>query len=135
MTDIVPRYEFRAFAQFFDRVGDEIRRLAACQGVDESTELYLLSRQQRDYNVKVRHHQLDIKQLLEETGSLQRWRPFAKQNFPLPGEFISATLLPALGLEGGTLDRDEYTLDEFLSRFVWDDPRLLRVLVDKRRKG
>ena len=83
MPPVVPRWEWRTFAESF---GDAERRFAelAPGKVQESDELYLLS-PKCDANVKVRDGLIDIKALeqVDATG-LEQWRPVLKAAFPLP---------------------------------------------------
>ena len=60
---------------------------------------------------------MDVK-LLRETDAdgLERWEPVMKASFPMSPDDV-ATVLDALGLAGPTIDRDRYTLDEFVAAF------------------
>ena len=113
-NDIVPRYEFRTFAQTFGLAAERIRSLSRCEEIRESAETYLVSRKGRNYNVKVRQRLLDIKQLVEVSGKLERWKPVAKETFPIARDFVNGTLLPALELTGVVAEHDTYTFEALI---------------------
>ncbi|MGD8617518.1 MAG: hypothetical protein PVI91_17970, partial [Gammaproteobacteria bacterium] len=63
MENVIPRYEFRAFAQHFGLVEDEIRRRSQCERIRESCEIYILTAASSENNTKVRDELMDIKTL------------------------------------------------------------------------
>jgi hypothetical protein len=75
MSVLHPRFEFRAFAQTFGIVEDEIRRGSVCHDIGESTETYLIAIDVEEQNVKVRDGRLAIKRLVERRQRLERWEP------------------------------------------------------------
>ena len=84
-------------------------------GIQESDETYLLT--VAGGSAKVRDDLMDVK-LLRETDAdgLERWEPVMKASFPMSPDDV-ATVLEALGLGRPTIDRDRYTLDEFVAAF------------------
>jgi exopolyphosphatase / guanosine-5'-triphosphate,3'-diphosphate pyrophosphatase len=133
MTDnaaIVPRWEWRAFDRRFAAAEDRFDVLDST-GVQESEELYLLSGAART-NVKVRDGLLDVKVREEvDSSGLERWNPVMKTGFPLKDADV-AHVLEALETPVPNLDRETYTLDQFLGELA--EPRGIRpVTVSKRR--
>src|SRR5262249_54642871 len=108
MPEIIPRFEFRTFAQTFGLVAEKIRRYSKCQDINESVEQYLVGLASEEHNVKLRGGRLDIKRLIDKRGQLERWKPTAVESFPLSPEFLRTTLFPALGLGDMELARSEY---------------------------
>jgi exopolyphosphatase / guanosine-5'-triphosphate,3'-diphosphate pyrophosphatase len=126
-----PRWEWRAFGE---AVGGAAERLAALapDGVGESEDLYLLSREDSD-TVKVRDGLMDVKHLEEvDDRGLERWRPVMKAAFPLDAADVRA-VWAALGVPAPPLGRAAYELDRILGEVV--DPEAIRaVTVHKRRR-
>ncbi|MCP4423849.1 MAG: hypothetical protein GY803_05090, partial [Chloroflexi bacterium] len=75
MDQIIPRYEFRAFAQNFGLVVEKMRRLAPCSLIRESDEWYIMSAANNANNTKIRDGKLDIKVFVQERRGLEQWRP------------------------------------------------------------
>ena len=130
LSTIVPRWEWRTFGLHFGRAE---AAFAAATPVDvkESSELYLLSGTAD--NVKVRDDLMDIK-VLQETNAdgLERWTPVMKAAFPLPAA-DAIQVLEALRGSVPALDREAYTLDEFVDELVAPTGRIRVVTVQKRR--
>ena len=131
MNDVVPRWEWRAFAQQFG----EVETLFATQestGTKESDEIYLLS-PVCDANVKVRDAVLDIKTLVRvDEAGLEQWRPVMKGVFPLSASDAKAAC-DALGVPPPSAARTAYSLEELVTELS-APVRGVRVLpVHKRR--
>ncbi|MDX1415493.1 MAG: hypothetical protein R3293_14965 [Candidatus Promineifilaceae bacterium] len=133
IEDIVPRAEFRAFAVDFGRVVDEIRRRAACSGIKESRELYLVSAANDKNNIKIRHNQLDIKQLLGIEQGLERWRPVLKMDFPSPAGEWWAQIFSALNVSVPAAAEGEITIETFVDEVLWPHAGIRVAEVFKRR--
>ncbi len=72
---IHPRWEWRTFGDHFGPAEEAFAKLTST-GMQESDELYLLSAEHPDINVKVRFNLLDIKKLVEvDPDGLEQWRP------------------------------------------------------------
>ena len=130
MAEITARWEWRSFG---DRFGAAEERLAllAPSGVQESDEIYLLSRV--GDNVKVRDALMDIKVLREvNADGLEQWTPVMKAGFPLPAA-EAAKVLEALQLPLPTPVRASYTQDEFIGQFAAPGGAIRVVKVHKRR--
>jgi exopolyphosphatase/guanosine-5'-triphosphate,3'-diphosphate pyrophosphatase len=130
MTEITPRWEWRSFGPRFGEAEGRLARLAP-SGVQESDEIYLLSR--AGENVKVRDALMDIKVLREvNADGLEQWTPVMKAGFPLPAA-EAAKVLEALRLPIPTPVRASYTLDEFIAQFAAPGGAIRAVKVRKRR--
>lgn len=130
MAEITPRWEWRSFGRRFGGAEERLARLAP-SGVQESDEIYLLSR--AGENVKVRDALMDIKVLREvDADGLEQWTPVMKAGFPLPAA-EAAKVLEAFRLPIPTPVRASYTLDEFMAQFAAPGGAIRAVQVHKRR--
>jgi exopolyphosphatase / guanosine-5'-triphosphate,3'-diphosphate pyrophosphatase len=126
---IVPRWEWRTFGTRFEAAERTFAALEP-QGEQESDELYLLT--ESGPNVKIRDELIDVKVLEEVDGDgLQRWMPVLKTGFPVPVTEM-AKILQTMGIDA-ELQRDAYTLDQFLTDVMEPDPSVRAVPVHKRR--
>jgi exopolyphosphatase/guanosine-5'-triphosphate,3'-diphosphate pyrophosphatase len=129
---IVPRWEWRTFAESFGTADDRFDALAL-ESVEESDELYLLPLQ-REASVKVRAGLLDVKELVQVSeDGLEQWRPVMKAAFPLSAE-DAAAVFAALGASVPALTRATYTLEELVDELVGPSPDVSPVRVHKRRE-
>jgi exopolyphosphatase/guanosine-5'-triphosphate,3'-diphosphate pyrophosphatase len=135
MSEIKPRYEFRAFAQHFGRVEEKIRQLSELVRFRESNEIYLISVVNDKKNIKIRYDTLDIKAFVREEKGLQQWRPHLKTEFPLPAAVIRDEVMACLGVAIPQLNQSEYTLAQFLEDIIQPHPELVLAKVFKRRFG
>jgi hypothetical protein len=135
MTEIQPRYEFRAFAQNFGRVEEKIRQLSPLERFRESNEIYILSAVNITKNVKIRYDTLDIKAFVREEKGLQQWKPQLKVEFPLRMAVIRDEIFPALEVAIPQFYQPEYTLAQFLEDIIGPQPELTLARVYKRRFG
>jgi exopolyphosphatase/guanosine-5'-triphosphate,3'-diphosphate pyrophosphatase len=129
---IVPRWEWRAFAEHFGAAEDRFAALPS-ETLEDSDEVYLLSLQS-DASVKVRGGQMDVKHLerVNEHG-LEQWRPVMKAAFPLPTAEVRS-VLEVLGAAVPSFSRGAYTLEELVDELVRPSTELLAVRVHKRRE-
>jgi exopolyphosphatase/guanosine-5'-triphosphate,3'-diphosphate pyrophosphatase len=130
VTGSAGRWEWRTFGPGA-RVAEHGWRHLAPVGTQESDELYLLSG--AGETVKVRAELMDIKQLLatDEFG-LQQWTPVLKASFPLERSNVER-VYEALHVPIPELDRDAWTLDEFLAELTGPSRGIRAVSVHKRR--
>lgn len=135
MPDVIPRFEFRAFAQQFGQVEDRIRGLGTCERIRESCETYIVSSVDAQSNTKVRDQLMDIKVLLRRDRELEQWMPRLKAAFPLPADLLVEQVFPAFGVPAPTLQRAQYTLAQLLEELVRPHPQLASARVFKRRFG
>ena len=129
---IVPRWEWRTFGRSFGEAQGRFDALSP-ERVQESDELYVLSKTV-DENVKVRDELLDVKRLehVNDDG-LEQWVPVLKEPFPLAAA-EAASVLELLAPAVPSLERDAYTLEEFVEELVLPSADLLVVHVHKRRQ-
>jgi len=130
MAPIIPRWEWRTFGSRFGPAETRFAELKST-GVQDSDELYLLAG--TDDNVKIRDDLMDIKLLREvDPDGLERWEPVMKQGFPL-GAAEMKQVFAALNLAPPPLDREAYTLEQFLDELVTPSGVFRPVKVHKRR--
>ena len=135
MQVIIPRYEFRAFAQNFGLAEEKMRKLSKLEKFRESSEIYILSSSNSRNNVKIRYQTLDIKVLVQEEKGLQQWKPSIQADFPVKMEILRDEVLPALGATVPQFHRSEYTQDQLLEDIMRRHPDLVFARVIKRRFG
>ena len=133
MNEIKPRFEFRTWARNFGSVEEKMRRLSACQGIRESEEIYIVSAGNNENNTKIRDKLMDIKVFITEPEGLEQWNPRMKGAFPMQASTLKADVFPAFGVEMPALQRDEYTLEQYLDEVIGPNPQLSAVKVFKRR--
>lgn len=135
MEKIIPRYEFRAFAQNFGLVAEKIRKLSPCERIRESSEIYIMSAANNENNTKIRDNKLDIKIFVKEKKGLQQWKPRLKGEFPMPAAMIREEIFPAFGVTIPEFKRLDYTLAQYLEEIIKPHPELSAARVFKRRFG
>ncbi len=133
MTEIKPRFEFRTFGQGFGPVVEKMRRLSPLGGIRESPEIYIMSKGNNENNTKIRDDLMDIKVFVTRRRGLEQWNPRMKGRFPMPAATLEADVFTAFGVEIPELERDDYTLEQFLGEVVEPHPDLLAVNILKRR--
>ena len=135
MKAIIPRFEFRAFAQNFGMVEEKIRKLAEFERFRESSEIYILSAANSINNTKIRNNMMDIKRFVKEEKGLQQWEPKMKAEFPIMVNVICDEVFPVSGAIVPAFHRPEYTLAQFLEEVIKPHPELALAYVFKRRFG
>lgn len=133
MDKIIPRYEFRAFAQNFGLVETKMRKLSKCEIIRESSEVYIVSAANNENNTKIRDIKMDIKELVEKKQGLERWNPRMKDEFPMQTDVIKNEVFQAFAVKEPDFVRDAYTLDQYLDELIIPHPELSAVKVFKRR--
>ena len=133
MSKIIPRYEFRTFAQNFGMIETKMRTLSKCEMIRESSEVYIVSATNNENNTKIRDRKMDIKEFVETKQGLERWNPRMKGEFPMKIQMIQDEVIPAFGVEEPNFSRNEYTLQQYLDEIILPHPRLSAVHVFKRR--
>jgi exopolyphosphatase/guanosine-5'-triphosphate,3'-diphosphate pyrophosphatase len=127
---IVPRWEWRTFGDHFPDAEAAFGRLEST-GIQESDEVYLLAGARN--GVKVRDDLMDVKVLREVSSEgLERWEPVLKASFPMSADDVT-TVLKAVDIAVPQLERETWTLDQFLADFGGDGKALRPVNVHKRR--
>ena len=135
MEGIKPRFEFRAFAQNFGIVEENLRKLSPVEKIRESSEIYIMSAGNNQNNTKIRDKFMDIKVFVTEEKGLEQWNPLMKGEFPMKTSMIKDEVFPAFGVALPEFKRDDYTLDQFLSELVSPHSDLKAVNIHKRRFG
>ncbi|MBW1998690.1 MAG: hypothetical protein JRJ29_12085 [Deltaproteobacteria bacterium] len=133
MNQIVPRYEFRTFAQNFGIVETKMRKLSECKMIRESSEIYIVSSSNNENNTKIRDRKMDIKVLVDKKKGLEQWNPRMKGEFPMNTDIIKKEVFPAFSVEEPEFTRSEYSLDQYLDELIIPHPQLSAVRVFKRR--
>ncbi|OQX89020.1 hypothetical protein B6D60_00250 [candidate division KSB1 bacterium 4484_87] len=133
MTEIKPRFEFRAFSQDFGIVEEKIRQLSPVEKIRESLEVYIISAGNNENNTKIRDNKMDIKVFVQEKQGLEQWNPRMKGEFPMRAEMIRDEVFPAFEVETPEFKRDVYTLKQYLNEIIKPHPDLVAVNVFKRR--
>ncbi|HHJ53341.1 MAG TPA: hypothetical protein ENJ89_09125 [Caldithrix abyssi] len=133
MAEIKPRFEFRAFAQDFGIVEDNMRRLSPVEKIRESKEIYIMSAGNNENNTKIRDNLMDIKVFVQEQKGLEQWNPRMKGEFPMSADTIRNEVFPAFGVEIPEFKRETYTLKQYLEEIIAPHPDLAAVHVFKRR--
>jgi hypothetical protein len=139
-NEIVPRFEFRIFGHDFITLQRRIRKVAPCESIVESREIYILNSENSDRNVKIREGKLEFKRLIDRISGLERWKPTGSLEFPIERAAIPDSLFPVSALERTLPFPDSLTAlvteEEFLHHIAQDSlcgPRLYRANVFKRR--
>lgn len=131
--EIKPRFEFRTFAQSFGLVVEKLRRLAPCEQIRESAEVYIMSAGNNENNTKVRDDKMDIKVFVREEKGLQQWNPRMKGKFPMTAAMIRDEVFPAFGVPCPAFARDTYTLAQYLDEVIRPHKELSAASIFKRR--
>jgi hypothetical protein len=133
-----PRFEFRTFGRNFEEAAYLMSRLSVPvpKKVWERTskEIYIISKTNDINNTKIRDGKMDIKTFIQEIDGLEQWNPLMKGKFPMKAKMLEKEVFPAFQVEMPKLDKDEYTLEEFLE-IVKSNPDLQAVSVEKERYG
>ncbi len=133
MEKIIPRWEYRVFAEDLGAVESNIRKHEVTR-VKESAEDYIICRSSGN-NVKVRDGLLDIKELVNTNeDALEQWMPMMKVGFPAPADDV-ARIFSAFDLVRPEMKRDEYTYDQFIEEIVGGSDELAVIKVTKKRDG
>jgi hypothetical protein len=135
MQNIIPRFEFRAFAQNFGIVEEKLRKFAEFEKFRESSEIYILSAATNENNIKIRYNLLDIKVFVKEEQRLQQWKPRMKAEFPIKTDVIRDEVFFALGVAVPEFYRSDYTFEQYLEDIIEPHPELAVAQVFKRRFG
>lgn len=130
MTTIVPRWEWRTFGTDFG-AAEEVFAALEPTGIQESDEVYL--RTGSGPIVKIRDELMDVKVLQEVSPEgLEQWVPVMKEGFPLAATDVTK-IFAMLEIDPPPLNRDSYTLDQFLPEVLGSHPQVSAVPIHKRR--
>ena len=133
-----PRFEFRTFGRDFTDAAFLMSRLSVPvpEKVWERTsiETYIISKTNDVNNTKIRDGKMDIKTFVQEIDGLEQWNPLMKGEFPMKAEILKKEVFPAFMVDMPSLDKETYTLDEFME-MVKANPNLQAITVEKERFG
>lgn len=133
-----PRFEFRTFGRSFEETAYLLSRLSvpvpAKVWERTSEETYIISRTNDINNTKIRDGKMDIKTFVQEVDGLEQWNPLMKGEFPMKREILEKDVFPAFQVVMPIFDKEEYTLEDFLT-IVKNHPDLLAVSIEKERFG
>jgi hypothetical protein len=134
MNPVEPRFEFRAWGKQLDVVRERIASLAEPYETRESVESYIVSAGTTDANPKVRGDRLDIKVLIATRDEFEQWEPQLKTSFPIPASVLRNDFFRILGDYAPSLDRAEYSHEQFIQEIVERHDDLAAVEVVKQRR-
>lgn len=133
VSSVVPRYEFRVFGNHLEEIEKKIKAISSLEQSREMQSIYLLAAGNPKHNIKVREETMDIKTLEQEQDGLEQWNPFLVGEFPLKADVIKSFVFPALGTHSPVLDKEEYSLQEFIDDLISVDPDVSVAYVCKKR--
>jgi len=133
-----PRFEFRTFGQDFNEAAFLMSRLSVPVPEKvwerESSETYIVSKTNDVNNTKIRDGKMDIKTFVQTVDGLEQWNPLMKGEFPISKETLTNEVFPAFQVEMPALEKDSYTLEEFM-QMIKNHADLQAVKVHKSRYG
>ena len=133
MQEIIPRWEWRTFAQDLGKAESNIRKHPEGK-TRESLEVYILSEVSMD-NTKIRDELMDVKTLLQvNEDRLEQWMPIMKASFPIQIADIEK-VFKCFKVVLPKLERKEYTLQQYLDDLIGKSKLLKAVNVHKKRTG
>jgi len=131
-----PRFEFRTFGHHFREHHEQMIQLT--QPVPEDLqvrmfdEVYIISKNLDDINIKIKSDLLDVKKLLNVDGKLEHWDTIAKYDFPLNNELLSNEIFPTLNADIPVLNGTGLDINQFL-KIAKLHKDLLTIPVHKKR--
>lgn len=127
------RFEFRAWSRNFAVIEDRIRRLASCEDIRESTEIYLVALRMSACNIKIRDGAMDTKALIDERDGLEQWQPEWNGQFPLSALELFQHVFAPLCEEAPEFARKRYTEEQTIEEVLRPHPNIATVRLFKRR--
>lgn len=133
-----PRYEFRTFGRDLTESSKLMAELSIIvpENVRHrmSDEIYIVSRNNHINNIKIRDGRIDIKNYIQTLKGLEQWDFFMKEEFPISVTILKNDVFPAFQVEMSKLEKDEYSISEFLE-MIEENPDVRAVRVHKERFG
>ena len=133
MAELLPRFEYRVWADTLEDVRNNLQRLATAPRTETSEETYLISSTTDKCNAKIRGGRFSIKARLAMEQGLELWKPVLEAEFPLDSSLIVAQIFPGLELRAPDLHRPRYSIDEFVREVIRAQPQIAIVTTVKRR--
>lgn len=133
-----PRFEFRTFGRDLTESSKLMAELSIIvpENVQHrmSDEIYIVSRNNHINNIKIRDGKIDIKNYIQTIKGLEQWDSFMKEEFPISVTILKNDVFPAFQVEMSKLEKDEYSISEFL-KMIEENPDVRAVRVHKERFG
>jgi len=133
MTNIIPRFEFRAFGHHFQQIERKMRDLAQEELSRDISEIYLMTAATVENNIKIRNKKMDIKVLVQTKDGLEQWLPQLIGEFPMKTSLLENEVYPALGVAAPVFDKEEISLKELITEFIKEDPDIIAAHTRKTR--
>jgi len=134
MTHKTPRYEFRVFGvESINTFIESLKNQGSAGKVRNISEIYLMTSGNYENNIKIRNKLLDIKTLVRQENGLEQWNPTEVGTFPISKDKIKNEIFPALGVVAPVLDREIYSLKQFMQELILIDPDIIVALTKKER--
>ena len=133
ITNITPRYEFRAFGHHFQQIEKKMRELAKEELSRDISEIYLMTASTEENNIKIRNKKMDIKVLVQTKDGLEQWLPQMIGEFPMKTSILENEVFPALGVAAPVFDRQEISLKELITEYIKEDPDIVAAHTQKKR--
>lgn len=135
-TIIKPRFEFRTFGRNFENEIAKMKELSAPStegdSVRDSNEIYIISKKNDTYNIKIRDSKFDIKFLVKTLDRFEQWKPFLKAEFPISSSLVKNEIAPLLKTKFAKISIEHVTLEDFLELIALQSD-LVIVEVTKKR--
>lgn len=110
-----------------------MRRLGTLVDQRGGEQIYLPLIGNQRVNPKIRSGVIDVKSLIEVVDGFERWLPETAAEFPVTRRWINEEFKTALGLPQTSLDRAEYTSEQFVAEVIAPIASVEVVNVTKRR--
>jgi len=130
---IIPRAEFRIFGQnIIENIKPKIwQNNATLKGIRNSEEIYIVSKNSDDINLKIRAKLLDMKIKIKTTKEgYQFFKPYKKISFPIKKEQLK-DIIKKLNVKI-KLKKESYNLEDFLT-LIQSNENLKKVDAKKNR--
>jgi len=133
-----PRFEFRTFGHNFTNYHEEMAKLSIPVPNDYRIrifdEIYILSKNIHDINVKIRSNLLDVKKLILINNNLEQWDTIIKYDFPVTTDLMLEEIFPMLSTDMKIINKHKLSKKQFIS-IVKQSKDLLVIPIHKKRQG
>lgn len=132
-----PRYEFRTFGHDFKRQLELMEKFTQPVPDDLKVrifdEVYVISKNTDETNIKVKNSLLDIKKLINTDNGIEQWDSLIKYEFPLDQYTILKEILPLLKADIPILEHTSFNIKDFI-RIAKRHKDLIPIQVHKKRQ-
>ena len=132
-TKMRPRWEWRTFDASLAWLEAKIGLSVQIER-KQSREIYLLH-SKSPHSAKIRNRRLDVKRREKvDAAGLELWNPAFNAGFPMPASLLQEAFV-ALGLAPPVVERNQYSMEEFLTEIIDRDKafRSVQVLMARRQ--